>query len=213
MTKFHTINVKTYLHKSLNISKGVVRSKELSLCTIEEIKKELKKQGVTEVKRVTIKKEGKLIETNTYIMTFDQPKIPEKIKVGYTMERVEQFIPNPLRCYNCQKYGPHEDNCRGRQVCGKCSQQDPDYHSDNCNNPYKCANCRGNHPIYARSCVSWKLEKEILGIKHRNNIPYNEAWKMIIGSKTTTYSLAVQRNKTQYNYERIVKKIDSAGAG
>ena len=39
MTKFHTINVKTYLHKSLNISKGVVRSKELSLCTIEEIKK------------------------------------------------------------------------------------------------------------------------------------------------------------------------------
>ena len=53
MTKFHTINVKTYPHKSLNISKGVVRSKELSLCTIEEIKKEMKKQGVTEVKRVT----------------------------------------------------------------------------------------------------------------------------------------------------------------
>ena len=46
MTKFHTINVKTYPHKSLNISKGVVRSKELSLCTIEGIKKEMKKQGV-----------------------------------------------------------------------------------------------------------------------------------------------------------------------
>ena len=42
----------------------------------------MKKQGVTGVKRVTIKKEGKLIETNTYIMAFDQPKIPEKIKVG-----------------------------------------------------------------------------------------------------------------------------------
>ena len=47
MTKFHTINVKTYPHKSLNISKGIVRSKELSLCTIEKIKKEIKKQGVT----------------------------------------------------------------------------------------------------------------------------------------------------------------------
>ena len=35
---------------------------------------EMKKQGVIEVKKVTIKKEGKLIETNTYIMTFDQPK-------------------------------------------------------------------------------------------------------------------------------------------
>ena len=149
MTKFHIINVKTYSHKSLNISKGVVRSKELSLCTIDEIKKEMKKQDVTEVKRVTIKKEGKLFETNTYIMTFDQPKIPERIKVGYIMERVEQFIPNPLRCYNCQKYGHHEDNCRGRQVCGKCAQQHPDHHIDNCNHPYKCANCGGNHPIYA----------------------------------------------------------------
>ena len=68
MTKFHNISVKTYPHKSLNVSKGVVRSKELSLCTIEEIKREIKKKGVTKVKRVSIKKEGKTIETNTYIM-------------------------------------------------------------------------------------------------------------------------------------------------
>ena len=64
MTKFHNISVKTYPHKSLNVSSGVVRSKELSLCTIEEIKRDLKKQGVTEVKRVSIKKEGETIETN-----------------------------------------------------------------------------------------------------------------------------------------------------
>ena len=37
MTMFYNICVKTYLHKSLNLIKGVVRSKELSLCTIEEI--------------------------------------------------------------------------------------------------------------------------------------------------------------------------------
>ena len=58
MTKFHNISVKTYSHKSLNVSKGVVRSKELSLCTIEEIKRELKKQRVTDIKRVFIKKRG-----------------------------------------------------------------------------------------------------------------------------------------------------------
>ena len=133
------------------------------------------------------------------------------------MERVEQFIPNPLRCYNCQKYGYHKDNCTGRQVCGKCAQQDPDHHIDNCNNLYRCANCGGDRSVYARSCESWKLEKEILGIKHRkyweSNIPFNERWKMIVGSKTTTYSQAVQHNKKQFNDDRIVKKIDSAGAG
>ena len=74
MTKFHNISVKTHPHKSLNIHKEVVRSKELYLCTIKEIKSELKKQGVTKVKRVSIKKEGKTIETNTYIMNFNTPK-------------------------------------------------------------------------------------------------------------------------------------------
>ena len=64
-----------------------------------------------EVKRVSIKKEGKTIETNTYIMHFNTPKIPEKIKVDYTMERVEQYIPKSLQCYKCQKYGHHEDIC------------------------------------------------------------------------------------------------------
>ena len=43
MTKFHNISVKTYPHKFLNVSKGVVRRKELSLYTIEEIKREQKK--------------------------------------------------------------------------------------------------------------------------------------------------------------------------
>ena len=140
-------------------------------------------------------------------MTFDQPKISRRIKVGYTMERVEQFIPNPLRCYNCQKYGHHEDNCRGRQVYGRCGQQDHDHHSNNCNNLHKCENCGDKMIVPAWSCESWIPEKEILGINHRNNIPYNEARKMIVGSKTTTYSQAVQHNKTQYNYERIVKKL------
>ena len=79
ITKFHNISVKTYPHKSLNVCKGVVRSKELSLCTIKEIKRELKK-GETEVNRVSIKKEAETIETNTYIMNFNTPKITEKNK-------------------------------------------------------------------------------------------------------------------------------------
>ena len=44
MIRFHNITVKTYPHKSLNINKAAVRSKELSLCTIEAIKREMRKQ-------------------------------------------------------------------------------------------------------------------------------------------------------------------------
>ena len=40
MKMFHNLKVKTYSHKTLNKSKGIVRSAELSLCSIEEIEKE-----------------------------------------------------------------------------------------------------------------------------------------------------------------------------
>ena len=94
---YYTVIYYLYYYRS----KGVVRSQELSLCLLEEIKKELKPKGVTDMKRVSIKRDDKIVNTNTYIMTFKLPVIPPKIKIGFTMERVEQFIPNPLRCYKC----------------------------------------------------------------------------------------------------------------
>ena len=96
----------------------------------------MRKQGGAEVKRVSIKKRREN-NRNEHLHNDIRPaqNIGEDKTIGYTMERVEQFIPNPLRCYNCQKYGHHEDNCRGRQICGKCDQQDPDYHTDTCDYP------------------------------------------------------------------------------
>ena len=66
---FHNKKIIAYPH--LNRSKGVVRSQELPLCPLEEIKKELNSQGVTDVKRVSIKKDNKIIHTNAYIITFE----------------------------------------------------------------------------------------------------------------------------------------------
>ena len=60
-----------------------------------EIKNELKKQNVIDVKRITIKKQNEIIETNTYILTFNNPKPPLEIKIGYTVVKVETYIPNP----------------------------------------------------------------------------------------------------------------------
>ena len=93
-------------------------------------------------------------------------------------------------------------------MCVKCGQQNPDHHINDCQFPCRCANCGGNHLVYARSCESWRQGKEVLTVKHRNNILYSEARKLVVGSKTTTYSLAVQPNKSPYNkYETIVKTL------
>ena len=48
-----------------------------------EVRDELKTQSVVEVHRVTVKKEGKVIATNTLFLTFNRPDLPKEIVVGY----------------------------------------------------------------------------------------------------------------------------------
>ena len=82
---FNYIKIKTHLHQSLNSSKGLVKSSELSLCTLDEIKFDSKNQNVTDVKRISIKRNGETINTNSYLLYFDNPKPPppHEIKVEY----------------------------------------------------------------------------------------------------------------------------------
>ena len=53
-----------YPHEKPNTSKAVIRSQELSMCSLEEIKEEPKPQGVTEVKRISLKRDNKIIQTS-----------------------------------------------------------------------------------------------------------------------------------------------------
>ena len=132
MEKFHNLKCCAYLHAKLNTSKGVVRSKELSLASLEEIETASKKQGIKEYRRVTTRWNDEIIQTHTYILTFEKPSIPKEIRIGYTIERVEQYLPASLRCFKCQKFEHHKEICRGRQVCGKCGKHDPDHMENEC---------------------------------------------------------------------------------
>ena len=57
---------------------------------------------------------------------------PKELKMGYCLERVEQYVPAPLRCFKCQKFGHHREACRGRQTCSKCGEKDPDHAEEDC---------------------------------------------------------------------------------
>ena len=48
MEKIHNLKWRSYPHAKFNSLKGVVRSKELSLATPEEIETAFKKQGIKE---------------------------------------------------------------------------------------------------------------------------------------------------------------------
>ena len=48
-----------------------------------EIKEYLKSQGVINVRRISIKKEGQIIDTNTFVVTFNTPTLPKNVKIFY----------------------------------------------------------------------------------------------------------------------------------
>ena len=68
-------------HKSLNSSKGVVRHWELAGTDPEKIKENV--PMITDVQRIVVKRNNTEIKTNTLILTFNTPKIPDSLKICY----------------------------------------------------------------------------------------------------------------------------------
>ena len=112
-------------------------------------------------------------------MTFNTHKIPEEIKIGYQKINVESYIPNPLWCYKCQRFGHHQDHSTRPPVCRRCGEYDI---NNDCQKECKCANCQGNHGAGFWDCEIKKKEKEIT--KHTQNTTYPEVRRMV---ETTKY--------------------------
>ena len=94
--------------------------------------------GVVGVNRVTLKKEGKVIPTNTLFMAFGSLDLLKEITVGYLKVKVALFVPNPMRCFNCNKFGHTSQRCK---VAAKCPDCGKDKHEGRCEGPKLCSNC------------------------------------------------------------------------
>jgi len=99
--------------RTLNTCTGVVRCGPLVDCDKEETLRELKPQGVKDIFNMTVKDDsGRRRNTNTFIVTFNTPVVPKHITVGCIRVPVSVYIPNPLRCFKCQKFGLLLDTVR-----------------------------------------------------------------------------------------------------
>ena len=189
-----TIPVAITAHRSLNSSKGVVRCGALGNCDDAEIVRSLKNYNVTEARRIKVRRDGKLVETNTVILTFGVPELPKEVYFGYERCKVDLYIPNPLRCFKCQSYGHGKDRCQKEAVCARCGSSD---HFDDkaCNNPELCVHCKGPHPSYSRSCPKFKSEQEIVRIKYTQKVTFPEARKQV-EARGPTYASVASRQLT-----------------
>ena len=178
--KLIDIPVKVTPHRALNSSRCVIGCKELRNMDEEDIKDKLQSQSVTKVERMKRRKDGQLVPSDSYMLTINSPNIPLQIKVGFLIRNTKVYIPNPQRCFNCQKYGHNKRFCKNEAKCGQAGQHD----DHECENEAKCANCNGDHPAYVRSCPKWKIEKEIIKVKCQKNIPFHEARQQVEGPVT-----------------------------
>ena len=162
--------VKVSPHRTLNSSKYVIKCEELDKMDEEEIKKELQPQGIIAVKRNSIR-------YSLYVLTIKGQTIPKRINIGYLKKETRPYIPNPQRCFQCQKFGHTKNSFKGKAICAGCGEEG--HNLDNCQNEPKCVNCQGDHVAISRDCPKWKIEKDIVTLKYTEKISFADARKRL----------------------------------
>ncbi len=184
--QFCGMSVSIEPHKSLNHKKGVMKTRELKMLDVEDIKLELNKANplinVSEVYRIKTKdkqkSDGSMIDTGVYVLTFFGNKIPEKIKAGFKQLPVTPYTHKPMQCFICQKFGHSSKSCRATTPrCVRCSGEHSIKDKNACS-PYvdrKCVNCEGQHSANSNECPVYKKEQEIVNIKENENVDFRKA--------------------------------------
>ncbi|GFT38615.1 hypothetical protein TNCV_4949161 [Trichonephila clavipes] len=68
---------------------------------------------------------------------------------------VRSYIPNPLRCFQCQRYGHSKNVCRGQPTCPRCGESG--HESVDCTKKEQYLNCKEvRRVVLSRTPVSDK---------------------------------------------------------
>ena len=76
------------------------------------------------------------------------------------------FVPNPMRCFNCNKLGHTSQRCKFAAKCPGCGK---DKHAG------RCYNCNGPHASSAKDCPVCQKKKEIHRVRVEKRISFPEA--------------------------------------
>ncbi|XP_037531028.1 uncharacterized protein LOC119408303 [Nematolebias whitei] len=180
---------------------------------LEKLKKNIVGAKVTNMKRLSRTVDGKRVGSQSILMEFEGKELPMSIKIGYISFQVRPYVPPPLRCYKCQRYGHIAAVCKGKQRCPKCGE---DHKFEECKEDVeeKCCNCGGKHRVTFGGCEVRKRAKEVVQIKTTKNISYAEAVKSVkeqekrgveqTGNQTKQQTKVIPEDKVIYSLENLV---------
>lgn len=197
-------------HPKLNRSKGIVKCWDFVYMEEKELLEELKSQKVVEVrhlrrKATELEKRASQNQkdvpvwknTGTFVITFDIPDIPSVLKAGYLKLEVRPFVPDPIRCFSCQRFGHMKTSCRGVAMCGRCAEKD--HYPDPCVKDVKCINCGGSHVSWHKRCPEYLAEYAVQKIKVYEKVSFAEAKNIFIermGQSRKTFADTLRQQET-----------------
>lgn len=202
LTKLGEIAVISKEHDTLNTSQGIIFHYDTLSLTEDELLKGLQTQGerVTKVTKIKKRVDGKLVDTPNCILTFKLSYVPSSIKFGYHKLQVKVYIPSPMKCVNCFKYGHPKKYCKNNKACSSCSD---DFHGDQCSQIERCQGCGGEHNNFNKDCPRFKREYEIQKIRVMDKLSYFDAKQklniMYPESPNVLYSQTVRSNPNNFN--------------
>jgi len=128
-------------------ARGVIYNVPLDIPT-DDILACLAGQGVQSVRRFRYKSKdsSEMNRVQISISAVTSADLPSEVKLGCMLFRVKQYIPRPLRCFKCNRYGHVAKHCRGRLRCSICSGEHK-YSECSAAAP-KCPNCGGSHSAH-----------------------------------------------------------------
>ena len=156
-----------------NMSRGVLHRVGTDLSE-DELLDYLKDQNVYKIRRFKKKIDGNLQDTRSILLFFNSPKLPETVRLGYEIYKVDAYTPPALRCFKCQQMGHTQHTCKRNVKCVRCGGPHT-YEQCDKKDTKQCARCSGNHSAAYKGCPMYKLAQQIQSTKFKEGLSYKEA--------------------------------------
>lgn len=177
-TEFCSKPVTVSLHHARNTTKGLIFAPELRHMTETEILDGLREERVCHVRRQTSFKDGQRRDTSLLVLTFETSELPSHLCAGHLRYDVRVFVPNPLRCFKCHRFGHGSNTCRQSARCLSCGEAP--HEGTACASPLKCLSCgSAEHTANSSQCPLWKKEKEVCAIVAQTGVSYQQARRTV----------------------------------
>lgn len=193
-----------YIERGTKWCKGVIWGVPVSL-TMDEIKANLKGGSVKGVRRLQVNREGVRVDSESILVEFEDEVLPKKVTLGFMSYNVREYVPTPMRCYNCQRFGHTAKTCKGRRRCARCGE-DHDYEQCSHKEQPRCCNCGGNHTVAYGGCEVLKREKEIQQVRIQGKMTYAEAVR-IVNQRGGNGEISSEVNKTLINMNILIRNV------